>query len=105
MKNVTLDFTVNKAMDFVVENQDLAVMPASLAKKLLRDYAQGLTLASNYTILEPLSMQISKITREGTVADAIKACVEFVQERSLIEACANEDWDKFVVSKEAVDCI
>lgn len=97
MKNVTLDFTVNKAMDFAVENQELAVMPANLAKKLLRDYAQNITLASNFSIISPLALALSSSANNGTVKDAVQLCVEFIQERSLIEACANEDWEKFTI--------
>lgn len=107
MKNVTLDFTVNKAMDFVVENQDLAVMPANLAKKLLNDYAKKLVYASTYSVVDPLVNQLLNIAQstDKTSADAVEACIEFIQERFLIEACANEDWGKFDVPKEAVDCI
>lgn len=100
MKNVTLDFTVNKAMDFAVENQELAVMPANLAKKLLREYAQNLQRSTVYTIVEPISETLHRIAKEGSVEDAVQACVEFIQERSLIEACASEDWGKFSVNSE-----
>ena len=100
MKNVTLDFTVNKAMDFVVENQDLAIMPANLAKKLLKEYARILSKDSTFNIVDPLVNALIKVSQSDTQtsADAVQLCIEFIQERCLIEACANEQWEKFTVN-------
>lgn len=101
MSKVVLDFTVDHTMALVVENQEVAVMPATLAKKLLKEYAQNLVKGNKYQIIDPLIDALIRVVKEqdGEVNDAVHLCVEFIQERTLIEACAKEDWNKFAVSE------
>ena len=97
MNKITLDFTVNKAMDFAVENQEVAIMPAN---KLLKEYARKLSKDSTFNIVDPLVNALIKVSQSDTQtsADAVQLCIEFIQERCLIEACANEQWEKFTVN-------
>jgi hypothetical protein len=96
-KNITLDFTAEKAVDGAIAGQPLAIMPAELAKKLLKDYAKKLVSASSSDIIKPLMEEIEIAYRHGTVNDAVLACAQFIQERTLIDNCAKENWDAFAV--------
>jgi len=99
-KNITLDFTAEKAVDGAIAGQPLAIMPAELAKKLLKDYAKRLVSASSSEIIEPLMHAIEIAYRHGTVNDAVLTCAHFIQERTLIDNCATENWDAFAVTSE-----
>lgn len=86
--NVVLDFTqINSPM------QDVAIMPANLAKKLLISFARELTLVPSKTII---SSHIHNLQHYCTsVADAIQCSTEFIQERTLILNVANENWSAY----------
>lgn len=99
-KNITLDFTTEKAVNGEIAGQPLAIMPAELAKKLLKDYAKKLVAASSSEIIEPLMHAIEIAYRHGTVNDAVSICANFIQERTLIDNCSKENWDAFAVNSE-----
>lgn len=94
-KNITLDFTANKAMETVNANQPLAIMPAELAKKLLKEYAKKLVSASIYEIVDGFKASI--YPGDDSIPDVMNKCASFIQERMLIENCAKENWDAFTV--------
>ena len=94
-KNITLDFTVNKAMESVTNNQPLAIMPAELAKKLLKEYAKRLVDATAYSIIRDFKDNIDP--QNDSIPDVMNKCASFIQERMLIENCAQENWDAFAV--------
>jgi len=99
-QNITLNFTAEKAVNGAIAGQPLAIMPAELAKKLLKDYAKKLVSASSSEIIEPLMHAIEISYRHGTVNDAVLTCAHFIQERTLIDNCATENWDAFAVKSE-----
>lgn len=97
MNKVVLDFIVVQTMDQI--EQDVAVMPANLAKKLLKDYAQKLIKGTTWDVVNPLANKMIDIAQgNGEVKDAVQACLEFIQERTLIESCAKEHWDNYKVT-------
>lgn len=105
-QNITLDFTTSNAVTSQLDQQELAIMPAILAKKLLKDYAQGLISCSPRDIILPLIDDLQSIINgsyeagSNKVNQAITLCADFIQERGLITACSNEEWDKFAVKSE-----
>lgn len=99
-KNITLDFTANKAMEYVTANQPLAIMPAELAKRLLVDYAKKLQRASAHDIIITLISGLQDADLSNSVSDAVEECALFIQERSLIDNCAKENWGAFTVPTE-----
>lgn len=99
-QNITLNFTAEKAVNGAIAGQPLAIMPAELAKKLLKDYATKLVSASDSDIIKPLMEDIEIAYRHGTVNDAVLVCAQFIQERTLIDNCAKENWNVFAVKSE-----
>jgi hypothetical protein len=100
-KNITLDFTANKAMESVTANQPLAIMPAELAKKLLKDYAKRLVNTSAEDIIDAFKADINPTL--DSIPDVMNKAASFIQERMLIENCAQENWDAFAVAKPLLD--
>lgn len=101
-KNITLDFTAEKAVDGAIAGQPLAIMPAELAKKLLKAYAKKLVSASPRDIISPIIDELKRIVNiddgnTNRVNEAVIACAQFIQERTLIDNCAKENWDAFAV--------
>ena len=94
-KNITLDFTANKAMESVTNNQPLAIMPAELAKKLLKEYAKRLVNTSAEDIIDAFKADINPTL--DSIPDVMNKCASFIQERMLIDNCAQENWDAFAV--------
>ncbi len=97
--NITLDFTAKNAMESLTSKQELAIMPAELAKKLLKEYAKKLCQASAFEIIKPLLTAIEIAYTNNSVEDAINTCAHFIQERSLIDNCATGNWDAFNVKE------
>ena len=109
-KNITLDFTAEKAVNGAVAGQPLAIMPALLAKKLLKDYAKKLQHGTAEDILRPLINSMEDLLMgKGTDSNsesvylATQLCAEFIQERTLIDNCAQENWDAFTVVQPLLD--
>jgi len=101
-QNITLDFTMNNAVNIAMKDQELAIMPASLAKKLLKDYSTKLVSSSNYNIIKPLIRALDTVISNGTVQQAVEECINFIQERTLIDACAKEDWNVFSTAPKLI---
>ena len=93
--NIVLDFTAEKAVDGVLAGQPLAIMPASLAKKLLKDYANKLVKSTSYDIIR--SFKDSIHSEKDSIEIVMGKCADFIQERSLIENCSKENWEVFSV--------
>ena len=93
--NITLDFTAKNAVEGVMSTQELAIMPANLAKKLLKQYAQGLVRTSSYDIIR--SFKDSIHNEKDSIESVMCKCADFIQERSLIENCSKENWEVFSV--------
>jgi len=93
---VVLDFTQINSPE-----QDVAMMPANLAKKLLRDYSKQLVAASPYDIVEGLINDLkdcySLSNPKEVVTGAIQRASEFVQERQLINNIVAENWNAYEV--------
>ena len=99
-KNIVLDFTATQAVAGIANDQPLAIMPAELAKKLLKTYAKNLIGASSYEIIQGFKDSIA--SDSDSIDDVMNKCVEFVQERTLIEHCAKEQWDYFNTERETL---
>jgi hypothetical protein len=92
--NVTLDFTIIQQDT----QQPIALMPAELAKKLLKMYAKGLVNASPRDIILPIIDELQGIINDKedkSVDRAVQACMQFVAERQLIDDCSKENWNVY----------
>ena len=98
--NIVLDFTANRAMEGVTADQPLAIMPAELAKKLLKEYAKRLVNASAYDIIDAFKSDIHP--GDDSIPDVMNKAAGFIQERQLIENCAKENWDAFACNQESI---
>lgn len=95
-KNIKYNFTAN-----VVNEQPLAVMPASLAQKLLRDMASKLVGVRPVHIMEDFLAELHA-TKEAYSDDLEKfnaVALNYLNERSLIENVSKENWDAYKVSE------
>ena len=104
-KNITLDFTATTAVAAITEEQELALMPASLAKRLLKQYADHLVSASQRDIVERIADNLNAIAssnEKDKIDLAMIACAEFIQERTLIRECARENWHYFNTERETL---
>lgn len=96
MSNIVLDFTKNQAIESLVVNQPVAVLPAELAKKLLKDYARRLTRVRLDEIKEEL---IASINAGENMDNLMQTSIQFVQEHELIQNVVAENWDAYSVEK------
>ena len=100
-QTVVLDFTLNKP-------QPTALMPASLAQKLLQDYASKLQSAHAEDILVPLIEELTDITYNTTdkpssakrIENAVTACQNFINERELITNIVAGNWSAYQLLTE-----
>lgn len=102
--NVTLDFTIIQQDT----QQPVAVMPAELAKKLLKMYAKGLVNASPRDIILPIIDELQGIINDRedkSVERAVQACMQFVAERQLINDCAHENWNAYSTAPQEPEII
>jgi hypothetical protein len=91
-QNVVLDFTTNTAMD----KQELAILPASLAKKVLKMYADNLVKASSREIIgNHIDALRSAMNEPKAMENVVKISMDFINERNLIENCAAENWKAY----------
>jgi hypothetical protein len=86
MKNVTLDFTSSN------RTEDIAMMPAKLAKKLLKDFAEKLTTATKDEIV---NKHCEELQKSKSVQEAVELSIDWANERYLIEHVSKENWDIF----------
>ena len=94
INNLVYNFAVN-----ALDQQPLAVMPASLAKKLLFEFAEKLERVSLNTIKGAL---IDDIRDASDVAGIISAATNFVNERILVDNINAGNWDAYAVSTISV---
>lgn len=100
--NVVLDFTQNKSQN----NQPLAVMSASMAKKLLQLYAKQLERASASEIIGEFVTDLQstrnndELTPVTKINTAVDQAQDFVNERNLITAVLAGNWDLYKVEQE-----
>lgn len=88
---VVLDFTTAQQP---VNNQDLAIMPADLAKRLLRLMAKHLNTTAISFIVEE---HVDVLRACSTMEEVLTVSGNFIQERVLIENVISENWDAYEV--------
>jgi hypothetical protein len=93
-RKITLDFTATNA----VSNQELAIMPVGIAKKLLMAMASNLVNVRESDIVHDFKLEIDNCY---TVQQALDASLEFINMRSLIDNCAAGNWDAYAVETES----
>lgn len=92
--NIVLDFTQNKSMESLLAGQPVAIMPAELAKKLLRMYAEKLQRVK----FEGLKLEhCEDLSRSLNMDELIAKQVSFVVEQELIQNITHEQWDAYAV--------
>jgi hypothetical protein len=96
--NVVYDFTQNNS-------QPLAIMSATLAKRLLTIMSHRLVGASTSTIIDDFVEQLLQLQRleqagDATIQDVINAALMFVEERNLIDNIVAENWNAYKVEQE-----
>jgi hypothetical protein len=92
--NIVFDFTDDRAMQGLTAGQPLAVMPASLATKLLEMYAQHLVLSTDEHIIKKHTDELRECK---TVEQAIRVSIDFIATRTLISNISNGNWDAYKV--------
>lgn len=91
--NVTLDFTQS------TQAQDVAIMPAFLAKRLLEEYASNLNFVNWRNIQSNLQILIEN---SQSYSDMIIRTSEFIQERELVDNINKKNWDAYKVEEEVI---
>ena len=95
--NITLDFTPNKTIESVLGQQEVAIMPANLAKKLLVLYAQHLSSTTTRRVIQDHISILEARAADSDLQGALVASLEFVAERDLISNVASENWSAYEV--------
>jgi hypothetical protein len=94
--NIVLDFTINKSVESLTVNQELAIMPANLAKAALKSLAKDLSKTSQHEIVET---HVAALRSCGSMNEVVNTSLEFIQERELIQNLAAENWDAYSVKQ------
>lgn len=92
----------------LVEGQEIALMPANLAKKLLKMFADKLVNASASEIISQHMDDLRSVMRGASdykLEDAIALSQEFVNERTLVANIQAENWDAYLVKEEVKQTI
>lgn len=97
-QNIVLDFTQNKSIEEFTGQQDLAIMPANLAKKALKALADRLSNASLSTIV---GQHVDNLNSCNNMTEVIKTSIEFVQERDLIQNLVAENWNAYSIKEQS----
>ena len=92
-QNIVRDYTKNN----LVDNQELAVMPAMLAEKLLKLYTSSLNSASVKSII---GVHIDKLRECTTIAESIAVSIDYTNERVLIENIHAGNWGVYDIEPE-----
>ena len=102
---VVLDFTQINSPE-----QEVAIMPANLAKKLMQNYATKLQRAPVSEIIESLTedlvditVNMDKLSSEKQLAKAVQCALEFVQTRQLIENVVAENWNAYAPIESPIE--
>lgn len=93
--NIKFNFATQNAINQVVENQELAVMPAALAQRLLRIYAKQLTGTTSRDIIAQHIKTLSSFAENNDLDAAIKESLAWVAERDLIQNIIHENWEAY----------
>jgi hypothetical protein len=86
---VTLDFNT------AIQSNEIAIMPASLAKKLLKMMAGNLQYASSRDINSAFIDEVR--SNIDSVPNVVEIARSFVLERELVSHILKEDWDFYKV--------
>ena len=101
-KNIKFDFSAQG-----VEGQELAVMPATLAIKLLRMMSDRLVKATSEEIvgqhidkLRTECLSNKEMSGEERIHTAQLISLEFIQERELVKNISTNNWNAYAVTQE-----
>ena len=94
-QNIIFDFTQG------VEQVEVAVMPAHLAVKLLKMYANSLVKASVDEIVGEFIDNLRAVKKDGLPV-VIDVAREWVDERTLIHNISTNNWNIYAVQQEIV---
>ena len=94
-QNIIFDFTQG------VEEMEVAVMPAHLAYKLLKKYAESLSKASVDEIVGEFLDDLRAAKKDG-LSVVIDVAREWVDERTLIHNISTNNWNVYAVQQEVV---
>ena len=94
-QNIVRDYTKNN----LVYNQELAVMPAMLAEKLLKLYAENLTKAPVQAII---GEHMDRLRKCKTIAESIAVSIDYTNERVLINNINAGNWGVYDIEPEVV---
>lgn len=92
MKNVTLDFTTAPAIN---AEQELAIMPAVLAKRLLRLLALDL---KNSSLADIIEQHVKELRECEAMNEVLSVSDNFIHERALIQNVVMENWEAYTVT-------
>jgi len=93
-QNVIMDF--NKSPD---STQPLAIMPARLAVKLLKDYADSLVHSNVHDITKRHTDHLLHLAGSGSpLREIVDASLEFVNERTLINNVKEGNWEVYNIT-------
>lgn len=98
--NITHNFTGQQSLNNLSKNQELAVMPAELATKLLIKYASGLSNATTREIVDAHIDALLECRDNPTINKAVQVSMSFIAERELIKNIIAGNWDAYKVQKE-----
>lgn len=98
MKTINVNqSSLNVVSNFIIDqsqNIEVAIMPNSLAKALLKEYAKRLRSASKEEII---GIHCNRLKECNTLDEAVQTSIEWTQERVLITNITEENWDLFKV--------
>lgn len=94
-QNIVLDFTVTKSVDSLLAKQELALMPADIAKMALMALAEKLQYSKGREIMKEFIKQLESV--EDAVDKGEMVALQWVQERALIANVLQQNWDAYKV--------
>lgn len=94
-QNIVRDYTKNN----LICNQELAVMPAILAEKLLQIYAKSLTQS---TAQEIIGAHMDRLRKCKTVDESVAVSIDYTNERVLINNINVGNWGVYDIEPEAI---
>lgn len=98
--NITLDFTSKNSVNNIISNQEIAILPSKIAKRLLKSYVTALRGASNSQIIESHITRLTQLKENRDLEGAIQASLEWIAEREIIQNVMNENWDAYKVIEQ-----
>lgn len=94
--NIVLDFSGRKTLEGLVVEQELAVMSANLATKLLKQYAVRLKSA---TLSEVIQSHVDDLRTAANIETVVNLSIEFVETRQLIANVTAGNWDVYSIKQ------